>query len=115
MEKRSVLITGANGGIGRATAELRLAVEALELAGPEPDQAAAARPVDLAVALLENRAGILRIARSLEQTSAGTGFEAGRKLSRMLSAELAYTARNPFEVLGRIAGEPADRGAGWRS
>lgn len=92
---------------GGATVDLFLTVEALELGRLDPDQAAAARPVDLAIALLENRAGVLRIARTVEQTSAGAGFEAGRKLSRMLSAELAYTARNPFEVLGGITGKPA--------
>lgn len=92
---------------GRTTADVLLTVEALELAGTDPDQAATARPVELALALLEDRAGILRIERTVEQISTETEFLAGLKLSRMLCAELADTARNPFEVLGGIVGKPA--------
>ncbi|HSM30801.1 MAG TPA: DUF748 domain-containing protein, partial [Woeseiaceae bacterium] len=89
---------------GRTAANLRLATEDLELAPPTADQAAGLPPVDLAVALLEDRVGILRIERAVEQPSVGTGIEPGRKLSLMLSTALNYTARNPFEVLGDIAG-----------
>jgi len=90
---------------GRTAADLLLTTEDLELAPPAADQAADLPPIDLAVALLEDRVGILRIERAVEQPSVGTGVEPGRKLSLMLSTALNYAARNPFEVLGDIVGE----------
>ena len=90
---------------GRTAAELFLTTEDLELAPPAADQAADSPPIDLAVALLEDRVGMLRIERAVEQPSVGTGVEPGRKLSLMLRTALTYAARNPFEVLGDIAGE----------
>ncbi|MEJ2385343.1 MAG: DUF748 domain-containing protein [Xanthomonadales bacterium] len=95
-------------GEGRTTVDLLLTVAALELAAVDPNQTVAARPVDLATALLEDRGGTIRIARSREKTSTGAGLEAGRELSSMLNMALDYTARNPFDVLSTIAGEPAD-------
>jgi len=90
---------------GRTAADLLLTTEDLELAAPVADQAADLPPVDLAVALLEDRVGILRIERAVQQPSVGTGVEPGRKLSLMLRTALNYAARNPFEVLGDLAGE----------
>lgn len=90
---------------GRTAADLLLTTEDLELAPPAADQAAGLPPVDLAVALLEDRVGILRIERAAQQPSVRAGVEPGRKLSLMLSTALNYAARNPFDVLGDLAGE----------
>ena len=92
---------------GRTAADLRLATKGLEFAEAGSDPAAGPRSVDLAVALLEQPDGTLRIARSTEQASAEYGLDAGRMLSRMLTAAITHAARNPFDVLSSLTGEPA--------
>jgi len=92
---------------GRTAATLRLATKGLEFAETGPNRPADARPVDMAVALLEDPDRTLRLDLSTRRESADDGLEAGRMLSRMLTASITDAARNPLDVLSGVVGEPA--------